>query len=430
MYESMCKFWVKLFALNFSLGVATGIVMQAEFGTNWATYSRYVGDIFGSALAAEGIFAFFLESGFLAVLLFGWNRVSPKVHFFAALMVATGATFSAFWITVANAWMHTPAGYEIVGEGTAARAVITDFWAMVFNPSAMSRFVHVVVGGWITGAFFVMSVSAFYILKGRHLEFARRSFAIALIFAAVSTPLQAVVGHHQGTITAKHQPAKLAAYEGHFETSRNAPIYIFGIPDEQTGTVKYGIKLPGFLSLLVTGSFDGEVKGLNDFPPADRPPVLIPFVTYHVMIAIGVYLIALSWLSLLLLWRDKLFGSRLLMRVFVLSVAAPYIANQFGWICTEVGRQPWVVHGLLRTSDALSKSVVASQVLGSIVLFTLIYVLLFAVFIYSLDRKIKHGPEIPGDPHHGPSENKLDKIMDASAERLDPTRHNDNKEDK
>jgi cytochrome bd ubiquinol oxidase subunit I len=425
-YEAMCKFWVKVFALNFSLGVATGIVMQVEFGTNWATYSRYVGDIFGSALAAEGIFAFFLESGFLAVLLFGWNRVSPKVHFFSTVMVCLGATFSAFWITVANSWMHTPAGYEIVGEGLTARAIVTDFWAMVFNPSAMLRFMHSVVGGWICGAFFVMSISAYYILKNRHLEFARRSFLIALVFAAVSVPLQAFLGHKQGEVVAKYQPAKLAAYEGHFETGGNAPVYIIGLPDAEEKRVKYGIKIPGLLSFLVTGKFDGEVKGLNDIPADQQPPVVVPFLAYHGMIAIGLYLLALSWLGLFLAWRGKLFRQRWLLRVFVISVIAPYVANQLGWIATEVGRQPWVIQGILRTSDALSKSVGAHAVLASLILFTLVYALLFLVFLYSLDRKIKHGPEEPED--HLSGKTKLGNLVDVAGKRADPASRSDEEE--
>ncbi|HEY9787513.1 MAG TPA: cytochrome ubiquinol oxidase subunit I, partial [Candidatus Obscuribacterales bacterium] len=306
-YKDMCKFWVKVFALNFSLGVATGIVMQAEFGTNWATYSRFVGDIFGSALAAEGIFAFFLESGFLAVLLFGWDRVSPRMHFFATLMVCLGATFSAFWITVANSWMHTPAGFEIVETAHGARAIITDFWAMVFNPSAMWRFAHVVVGTWIVGAFFVMSICAYYILKQRHLEFAKKSFAIALTVAALATPLQAFVGKHQAEIMAEHQPAKTAALEGHFKTGPHAPFWIIGIPDEKTGEVKYGLKVPGLLSFLITGSVEGVVVGLDDFPAEDRPPVLIPFLAYHGMIGLGMYMICLSLLGAVLHWRGKLF---------------------------------------------------------------------------------------------------------------------------
>jgi len=429
-YESMCKFWVKVFALNFSIGVATGIVMQAEFGTNWATYSRYVGDIFGSALAAEGIFAFFLESGFLAVLLFGWNRVSPKVHFLATVMVMLGATFSAFWITVANSWMHTPAGFQIVGDGMNARAVVTDFFAMVFNPSSMYRFLHVVVGGWIQGAFFMMSVSAYYLLKGRHREFARRSFVIALILAAVATPAQAYIGSKQAEIVSTYQPAKLAAYEGHFQTGPRAPIWLFGIPDPARGQVRYGVKIPGLLSWLAKGDVNAEVRGLNEFPPQDRPPVMLPFQAYHGMIAIGTYLLGLSWLGLLLLWRKRLFESRWLLRLFVISVAAPYLANQLGWIAAEVGRQPWVVYGLLRTADGLSRAVTGGPVLFSLILFTIIYVLLFMVFIFSLDRKIKHGPEDPAANNHSADKTKLKSLVEVSGERLDPAKHSEDEEDR
>ncbi|NMC62460.1 MAG: cytochrome ubiquinol oxidase subunit I, partial [SAR324 cluster bacterium] len=217
-YEQIARFWTRIFGLNFALGVATGIVMEFEFGTNWATYSRFVGDVFGSALAAEGIFAFFLESGFLAILVFGWDRVSPKVHFISTVLVALGAMFSAVWIVVANSWQQTPAGYHIVGEGLSARAEITDFWAMVFNPSSVDRLLHVLLGSYAMGAFLVLSVSAFYILRRRHLEFAKASIGISLIVAALSSLLLLGSGHHQGQVVARTQPAKLAAYEGHFKT--------------------------------------------------------------------------------------------------------------------------------------------------------------------------------------------------------------------
>jgi len=400
-FKDMCKFWVKVFALNFSMGVATGIVMQAEFGTNWATYSRFVGDIFGSALAAEGIFAFFLESGFLAILLFGWDRVSPRVHFFATLMVCVGATFSAFWITVANSWMHTPAGFEIIQTALGPRAVIIDFWAMVFNPSAMWRFAHVVVGSWIVGAFFVMSISAFFVLKGRHLAFAKKSFVIALLLAMIATPLQGLIGSKQAEVMVKYNPSKMAAMEGNFKTTDHAPFWIIGIPDETTGEIKYGVKVPGLLSYLATGSADGVVVGLEDIPSKDRPPVVVPFLAYHGMIGLGMYMMALSFLGGFMLWRKKLFESKWLMRIFVISVAAPYLANQFGWVASEVGRQPWIVWGLLRTSEALSKAVHANAIVSSLIMFMLIYALLFLVFIYSLDRKIKKGPEMHDENNGG-----------------------------
>ena len=228
LYHQMARFWTKVFALTFAIGVATGIVMEFEFGTNWATYSRFVGDVFGSALAAEGIFAFFLESGFLAVLLFGWNKVGRKMHFFSTCMVALGAHFSAVWIVVANSWMQTPAGYHIVGEGMHARAEITDFWQLVFNPSSMDRLFHTVCGAWCAGAFLVVSVSAWYLLKGKHIEFARKSLKLGLTVALVSTVLQAVTGHKSAQGLEKNQPAKLAAFEGLYETTSNAPLVLLG----------------------------------------------------------------------------------------------------------------------------------------------------------------------------------------------------------
>ncbi|MBS1992600.1 MAG: cytochrome ubiquinol oxidase subunit I [Cyanobacteria bacterium SZAS LIN-3] len=437
-YKDMCKFWVKLFALNFSMGVATGVVMQAEFGTNWATYSRFVGDIFGSALAAEGIFAFFLESGFLAILLFGWDRVSPRVHFFATLMVCTGATFSAFWITVANSWMHTPAGFEIIQTALGPRAVINDFWAMVFNPSAMWRFAHVVVGSWIVGAFFVMSISAYYLIKKRHVEFARKSFTIALFLAMLATPLQGLIGSKQAEIMVEYNPSKMAAMEGNFKTTDHAPFWIIGIPDEKSGEIKYGIKVPGLLSYLATGSADGIVVGLDSIPPQDRPPVAGPFLCYHGMIGLGIYMMALSWLGGLMLWRKKLFESKWLLRIFVISVAAPYLANQLGWVASEVGRQPWIVYGLLRTSEALSKAVHAGAIVSSLIMFIVIYALLFLVFIYSLDRKIKRGPELHDDKSSKPDDREkgkrwwskfFDGLRESDRKRLDCSRHRELSDD-
>jgi len=395
MYEEMTKFWVRVFGLTFGLGVATGLVMEFEFGTNWATYSRYVGDVFGSALAAEGIFAFFLESGFLAVLLFGWNRVSPKVHFFSAIMVFLGSMFSAVWIVVANSWMHTPAGFHIVDSAWGPRAEIVDFWAMVFNPSSMVRLSHVLFGCFIQGAFLIMSISAFYILRNKHLEFARRSFTIALVFSCVSILAQIATGHLSAEVVAEHQPAKLAAFEGVYKTEESTPLYLFGLPDSETEEVKFGVAVPGMLSLLVHHDTKTPVTGLDQFPEEDRPPVQLPFQMYHIMISLGMYFLVLCFGALVLMWSGALFKQKWLMWIFVFSVIAPFIANQAGWIAAEVGRQPWIVYGLLRTSDAVSKAVEANAVLTSLIMFTVIYFFLFAMFLYLLDRKIKHGPDVP-----------------------------------
>lgn len=395
LYERMTKFWVKVFALTFAIGVASGIVMEFEFGTNWATYSRFVGDVFGSALAAEGIFAFFLESGFLAVLVFGWDKVSPRVHFFSTIMVSLGSMLSAVWIVVANSWQQTPAGYHLVGEGMNMRAEITDFWAMVFNPSSMERLSHVLSGAWLAGAFLVISVSAYYLLKNKHLDFAKQSMKIALGLALFASLFQLFTGHQSAIGVSENQPAKLAAYEAHFDSSASAPLYLFGWVDEQKQEVKFGVAVPGLLSYLLYGDAKREVTGLNAFNPEDRPPVNIVFQAYHFMVAIGFFLIAISILSIIYLKRNKLFETRWLLWVLVFSVLGPQIANQIGWIAVEVGRQPWIVYGLLRTTDGLSKVVEANQVIFSLILFFVIYSLLFVLFIYLLNEKIQHGPEQP-----------------------------------
>jgi cytochrome bd ubiquinol oxidase subunit I len=417
-YETATRFWTRLFGVNFALGVATGIVMEFQFGTNWATYSRYVGDVFGSALAAEGIFAFFLESGFLAVLIFGWDKVSARMHFFATLMVALGSMFSAIWIVVANSWMQTPAGFHIVGQGLTARAEITDFWAMVLNPSSVWRLLHTVSGCWILGAFFMMSISAYYILRQRHKAVAQRSFKVALVVAACASVFQAVSGDMQARIVAKYQPAKLAAYEGLYKTPEGgAPFHVFGIPDSKEERIKYGVAIPGLLSWLVYRDTSRPVAGLDQFDPKDRPPVGIPFYSFHLMVMFGVYFILLTLYAIWRWRKGTLFNSRPMMWIFVWSVLGPYAANQLGWIATEVGRQPWIVQGLLRTSEALSKSVKAHQILSSIIMFLLIYTLLFMVWLYVSNDKIQHGPDEPQMPPKTPTPG----LIRAATARADPS---------
>jgi cytochrome bd ubiquinol oxidase subunit I len=391
-YHQMARFWTKVFALTFAIGVATGIVMEFEFGTNWATYSRFVGDVFGSALAAEGIFAFFLESGFLAVLLFGWDKVSRKLHFFSTCMVCLGAHFSAVWIVVANSWMQTPAGYHIVGEGMHARAEITDFWQLVFNPSFVDRLFHVLCGAWQAGAFLVVSVSAWYLLKKRHLDFARASLRVGLTVALVASLLQLVSGHSSARSVATNQPAKLAAFEGLYNTTSNAPLTLVGYVDEKDQRI-IGLQWPGMLSWLAFGNTEATVMGLDAFAPEDRPPVGASFLFFHGMVGVGFTLIAIAALGFLYFRHGSLHERRWLLWILVYSVLGPQLANQLGWFAAEVGRQPWIVYGLLRTPAGLSAVVAKSAVLTSLILFTFIYFLLFAVFIYLLNDKIQHGPD-------------------------------------
>ncbi len=409
-YESIARFWTGLFAVVFAMGVATGIVMEVQFGTNWSTYSRYVGDVFGSALAAEGIFAFFLESGFLAVLVFGWDRVGPKMHFFSTVMVAVGALFSSVWITVANSWQQTPAGHHIVQvmqrDGTPLlingqpqyRAEIVDFWAVVFNPSSVHRLLHVWLGAGILGAFFVLSIAAYYMLRNRHVSAAEKMFKVALPVALILSLLAPLSGHFQAQTVAETQPAKLAAFEGHFETGDGpAPLYLWGWPDQEAREVRYGAAVPGMLTFLVHEDFSTPVTGLDQFPETDWPPVWISFQTYHIMVALGMYFIAITVLATFLYARGALFRTRWLLWLFVFSVVGPYIANQTGWAAAEVGRQPWIVYGLLRTSEAYSPSVGAGEILFSMIMFGIIYIVLFILWIYIMDMKIRKGPEPVGE---------------------------------
>jgi cytochrome d ubiquinol oxidase subunit I len=392
LYKDIAYFWTKIFALTFAIGVATGIVMEFEFGTNWATYSRYVGDVFGSALAAEGVFAFFLESGFLALLLFGWNRISPKMHLFSTAMVCLGAHFSAVWIIVANSWMQTPTGFHIVGEGLAARAEIVDFWAMVLNPSSVNRLTHSVIGCWLQGSFLVISVSAYYLLKKQYEEFAKKSLKIALLIATIAILLQAFTGDRSGAQVAATQPAKLAAFEGLFKTQKGAPLTLFGVVDPENETIKYQVALPKLLSFLAFDDFNAEVKGLDQYPKKDWPNTRAVFTTFRLML--------LTWVIMFLLiiacfwkWiRGTFSKSRLLLRLLVVSVFLPVLGNQAGWVSAEMGRYPWIVQDLLRISDGLSKSVTANQILGSMIMFTIVYTFLFILFVYLLNEKIKHGP--------------------------------------
>ncbi|MBN1947744.1 MAG: cytochrome ubiquinol oxidase subunit I [Bradymonadales bacterium] len=398
-YQRQARFWFKLFAISFAIGVATGITMEFQFGTNWADYSRFVGDIFGAPLAAEGMFAFFLESTFMGVMLFGWKRFSRRVIWFSSLMVAFGSTLSAFWIIVANSWMQTPAGYEIV-EG---RAVLTDFWAALLNPSTLPRFLHTIDSALITGILFVMGISAWHLWKGQHTEFFKRSLHTAVVFGFVISLAQLPLGHYHAVQVANTQPAKLAAFEGLFETQRGAPLLLFGIPDAEAGEVKAAIRLPNMLSFLVHGDLHAEVPGLDTFPRDQWPPVGLSFFPFHLMFLLGMYFIAVTGLGLILLWFKKLHTNRFFLVLAFLTIPLPFLANQLGWWAAEVGRQPWIVYGIMRTADAVSPRVSAGQILFSILMFSVIYGLLFAVWVFLLRREIRKGPELPPPSQEGPA---------------------------
>ncbi|MCB1108710.1 MAG: cytochrome ubiquinol oxidase subunit I [Chlamydiia bacterium] len=390
-YKRIAQFWTKVFALTFALGVATGLVQLFAFGNNWSRYSRFVGDVFGSALGAEGIFAFFLEAGFIGLMLFGWDRVKPKVHYLSTICVAAGAHFSAVWIVIANSWMQTPTGYKIIGEGQSARAVVTDFWGMIFNPSAMQRLSHVIIGCWLTGAFLVLSVAAYYLLKSRHVWFAKKTMKVGLWISAIALVLQLISADSTARGVAEHQPEKLAAIEGVYQTEEHTPMTLIGYVDTKTQTVK-GIKVPGLLSFLCFHNFKKAVPGLKEFPQTDWPNTAVVFQTYHIMIYMWFGMALATFLAWFFYRRGTLEKSKWTLRFLVVGVAFPMIANQTGWFTAEMGRQPWVVYHLLRTADGVSKSIVAGQVIGSLTMFSCLYTLLLALFLFLLNRKIKHGP--------------------------------------
>lgn len=391
-YKEMTQFWIKIFALTFALGVATGLVQTFAFGTNWARYSRFVGDVFGNALAAEGIFAFFLESGFLGILLFGWDRVGPRMHYFSTICVCLGAHFSAVWIIVANSWMQTPAGFHIVNTELGPRAEITEFWQMVFNPSTLDRLCHVTLGCWLTGAFFVISVAAYYLLKKKHKEIAASMMHIGLIVAMLSLILQLVSGDSSARLVARYQPAKLAALEGIYKTVPSTPISVIGWVDGKNETV-HSIQIPGALSLMTYRDLHTPVPGLDKVPRDEWPNVPLTFQTYHIMVAMWMIMFLIALLGFYHWRKNRLQQRSWLLWAMVFSVLLPHIAQQCGWICAEVGRQPWIVWKTLRTSEGVSTNIVSNQVFGSITMFVIIYILLFALFIFLLDRKIKEGPD-------------------------------------
>ena len=389
-YVRMGKFFGKLLALTFAVGVATGIVMEFQFGTNWAEYSKFVGDIFGAPLAAEGIFAFFLESAFLGLYLFGRNRVSKGVHWFSILMVAVGSTISAFWILVANSWQQTPAGYVIQN----GRAELTSFSEAVFNPSTMIRFYHTVDATLIAGAFVMAGVAAYLLLKNRENLVARKAMKLSLIFGLVVSLLEIFpFGHEHAIQVAQTQPEKFATFEGLIEGQTNAPLVLFGIPSENPPELSAAIEVPGVLSWLAHGDTETYVKGLNDFPPDETPPFFLTFVSFHSMVALGSYFIGVMLLGVFLLYRKKLWDQRLFLKLLLYSIPLPIIAIELGWIVAEVGRQPWVVYRILKTADAASITVSAGEILFSIILFGLIYLFLGALYMFLFVREVKHGPE-------------------------------------
>mgnify|MGYP001814058872 FL=1 len=386
-YLRMTKFWGKLFLINFALGVVTGITLEFQFGTNWSSYSAYVGDIFGSLLAIEATAAFFLESTFIGVWVFGWKRLSAKAHATVMWLVAGASNLSAIWILTANGWMQNPVGYAIQN----GRAELQDFGAVVFNKFSLLQIFHVLPAALVLAAFFVMGISAYHLLKKQHIDFFTKSFKIGLTFGLVFSVFIALEGDFHARHVTEVQPAKLAAMEAHWETTTQAPIHLLALPseEEERNIIQIG-SIPGVLSFLGHHDFDAEIKGLKDFPKDERPPVLLTFVSFRLMVALGSYFILVTILGFIL--RNKLLEYPLYLKLMMFSVPLPYLAIEFGWLLAEVGRQPWIVYGIMKTSAGVSP-IDLVQVATSLVGFLLVYTLLGAVGYYLIIKKALKGPE-------------------------------------
>ncbi len=387
-YKSLSSFLVRILGLIFAVGVATGIVLEFSFGTNWARYSRLVGDIFGAPLAAEGIFSFFLESIFLGLLLFGRDKVSKRVYWLSAFLVFFGAHLSGLWIIIANSWMQTPAGYAMVN----GRAVLTDPLAAVFNPSTLIRYTHTVLAGWITGTLLLAGVSAWYLLKKRFEEPAKILLKICMIVFICCAFLHFISGHASSVQVIRTQPEKMAAFEALWQTADGAPMSVIGIPVKSEKKTYFEISIPKFLSILAYFDPNARVLGLNEFPEEEQPPVFLPYMTYHIMIGLGSLFALLAAAGAYLLARGTIYSSRWFLTALIAAIPLPHLANESGWISAEVGRQPWAVYRVLKTAHATSVVVPAWQILFSLIMFGLIFAFLLAIFLVLLIKIVNKGP--------------------------------------
>ncbi|HQM43072.1 MAG TPA: cytochrome ubiquinol oxidase subunit I [Smithellaceae bacterium] len=388
-YRKITDFLARILGLIFVVGTATGITMEFSFGMNWSGYSRVVGDIFGPLLAAEAVIAFFLEAVFIGVLIFGRNKVSPKVYWLSALLVFTGGHISAFWILAANSWMQTPAGYEISATG---KIVLSNFSQALLNSSTVIRFFHTVMASWMTCAIMIAGIAGYYVRKRLHGETAKMMLKIGIILFAVTPLIQLSLGHLHAIQVIETQPEKAAVMEGLFETTKGAPLYLAGYVDEQNEKT-YGIYIPRMLSILYNFNLNSEIKGLREFPKDNWPPVNLVFQAYHVMVGVGMLAIFMGLLGLFLLVKNKLFEAKKYLFILPYLIPLPHIAHETGWISAEVGRQPWIIYKLMKTADAASVVVSANQLVFSLIMFFLIYSLLFVMFVYLFVKIVKNGPE-------------------------------------
>jgi cytochrome d ubiquinol oxidase subunit I len=399
-YRDLYHFWSKIFAVNFAMGVVSGLVMAYQFGTNWSHFSAFAGSITGPLLTYEVLTAFFLEAGFLGVALFGWNRVGPGLHFFATLMVALGTVISATWILASNSWLHTPQGYDIVG----GKVVPVDWLAVIFNPSFPYRLAHMTIAAYLATALFVGAAGAWHLLKGHDNPRVRTMLSMAMWMMLLVTPVQMVVGDQHGLNTLQHQPAKIAAIEGHWENTsgQSVPLILFGWPDMAAETTRYALEIPVLGSLILTHEWNGKIPGLKEFARDDRPNSTIVFWTFRIMVGLGTLMLLLGVWSAWLRWRSRLYQSRLFLRFAVVMGPAGLIAILAGWYTTEIGRQPWVVYGVMRTRDAVSDHP-ALALTTTLVFFVVMYFAVFGTGVsYMLKLAAKGPAELgPSNGDHG-----------------------------
>ncbi len=388
-YAETSRHWTKIFAVSFGMGVVSGVVLSYQFGTNWSEFSRRGGNVIGPLMSYEVLTAFFLEAGFLGIMLFGRERVPKGVHFFATAMVALGTVISAFWILSANSWMQTPTGFRVDESGVLH---VTSWWEVIFNPSFPYRFAHMVVACYLTTALCVGGIGAWYILRQQSVPHGKVMLGMALSLLVWLAPLQLVIGDLHGLNTREHQPAKIAAVEAHWETQRGAPLILFAIPDPKTESNRFEIAIPKLGSLILAHEWDGEVRGLKSFPPEDRPNPIIPFCAFRLMVGIGMIMIAAGFVGAALWLTGRLYTTRWYLRAMSWIWPLGFVAVLAGWFVTEVGRQPWTVYGVLRTADSVSP-VPGGSVLMSLILFVLVYGIVFGAGVYYIAKLVRRGPD-------------------------------------
>lgn len=419
LYRDIYKFWVKIFAVAFGMGVVSGVVMSYQFGTNWSIFSDRTANVLGPLLGFEVLTAFFLEASFLGIMLFGWGRVSPRMHFVSTSIVAIGTLISAFWILAANSWMQTPQGYVIDPDG---RLMPTNWIEIIFNPSFPYRFIHMVIAAYLSTSFIVGGVGAFYLWNKRYIPEARIMLGMATLMAAIVAPTQLLVGHAHGENTMHYQPVKVAAMEGNWDHTSNAPLYLFGWPDQENEINRFALSIPGGASWVLTGNVNGEIPNLKSVPPEDRPPVAWVFWSFRIMVGLGVMMILIGIISAIQFLRGRLFECKWLQGWWMLMMPSGFIAILAGWFVTEIGRQPWTAYGIIRTAESVSPAIIGPQVAWSLLAFVVMYIFVFGAGSYYILKLIKKGIPAAEEQeqyyHHGIEASVIQSIKNKENENV------------